>query len=88
MVNPKTKKTMLIILGITAIIFSKLVFYFFDDPEGPNLLIVMVVAAVLYFMSLMSFAYSPLVNSSKRLWLAISIQVGLATFLYFLGMTF
>lgn len=88
MMNHKTKKTMLIILGITAIIFSRLVFYFFDDPEGPNLLIVMLVAVVLYFASLMSFAYSPSVNSSKRLWLAISIQVVLVTSLYFLGITF
>jgi hypothetical protein len=44
----KSKKTSLLILGITSIICSRTMFVFFDDPEGPNLLIVFVAALVLY----------------------------------------
>ena len=51
----KSKKTSLLILGITSIACSRAMFFFFDDPEGPNLLVVMVMAAIIYFLSLTIF---------------------------------
>jgi hypothetical protein len=60
-----------------------LLFLFFNDPEGPNLLVVIVMAAVLYFLSLTVYLFKPSAAGLKRLLLAISIQILLATGLYF-----
>jgi hypothetical protein len=48
----KSKKLSLIILGIASLVCSRVIFMFLDDPEGPNLLIVVVLAAILYTTSL------------------------------------
>lgn len=37
---------------------SRTMFSFFDDPEGPNLLVVVVMAGVIYFLSLAICQYS------------------------------
>ena len=80
--NFKSKRTPLIILGVSAILCSRTMFAFFNDPEGPNLLIVTVMAAVIYFLSLTAY----LLNLSlvKKLVLAIVIQIIIVTSLYFL----
>ncbi len=51
----KSKKISLLILGITAIACSRLMFLFINDPEGPNLLIVMVVAVIIFFLFLVIY---------------------------------
>lgn len=83
----KSKRISLLILGLTAIVCSRVMFVFFNDPEGPNLLIVMAAAMVVYFLSLGGYFY--LFNSSttglKRLSLAVFIQILLVTGLYFLS---
>lgn len=33
-------------------------FVFFNDPEGPNLLVVMVMAVVIYFLSLVIYSFN------------------------------
>ncbi len=76
-----SKKASLIILCITSILFSRTMFFFFNDPEGPNLLIVMVTAAILYFLSLT--AYLSNLQTLKKLLLAIFIQLMIVTGLYF-----
>lgn len=48
----KSEKMHLLIVGITALVCSRSMFFFFDDPEGPNLLVVMVMAIAIYFLSL------------------------------------
>lgn len=48
--NFKSKKIMLFILAIVAMVCSRAVFMFVNDPEGPNLLIVTVLAAVIFFI--------------------------------------
>ncbi len=35
-----SKKTSLLILGTTSVVCSRVMFSFFNDPEGPNLLVV------------------------------------------------
>lgn len=72
----QSKKFSLFVLGGTAVIFSKVLFVFFNDPEGPNLLVVTVVAAVIYLPSLLVFTFKALpVTTLKRLLLAIFIQL-------------
>ncbi len=77
----KSKKTQLLILGVTAIACSRITFYFFDDSEGPNLLIVIVLAGMLYFLSLATYQFK--LVWFKNLLLAILIQIIIAIGLYF-----
>ncbi len=79
----KSKKTPLLILGITAIVCSRALFSFFNDPEGPNLLVVTVMALIIYCVSLPVYLYSSSSVGFKRLLLAIFIQLLLVIVLYF-----
>jgi hypothetical protein len=80
-----SKKRAFLILGITAFVFSRASFFFFNDPEGPNLLVVTVVAAILYFVSLTVYVFRPLTNDLKRFWLALIIQIVLVIGFCFAG---
>lgn len=79
--NLKSKNTGLIILGITALIFSRIMFVFFNDPEGPNLLIVMVTAIVVYFLSLSAYLLN--FPNTKKFLYSIFIQILTVAVLYF-----
>ncbi len=91
----KSKKISLIILGITALVCSRVMFFFFNDPEGPNLLVVTVMAAIIYFLSLAIYLFNPKVKSIfqclsfsslaglKRLFTMIFIQIIIVTTFYF-----
>jgi uncharacterized membrane-anchored protein len=48
----KLKKTTLFVLGIISVLLSRLTFFLINDPEGPNLLIVTVLAVVIFFVIL------------------------------------
>jgi hypothetical protein len=76
----------LLILAITAVSFSRAVFAFFRDPEGPNLVVVIGLAAVIYLLSLPFYLSNSIrtFTSLKRLILAIIIQVLVATGVYFI----
>lgn len=78
----ESKKVALFGLGITALLCSRLVFFFFDDPEGPNLVVVIGLALILYLPSLVIYSFLRVANA-KKFWVAILIQVVLATALYF-----
>jgi hypothetical protein len=52
-----SKKVSLIILFVISMFVSRSMFFFIDDPEGPNLLIVTVLALILYFLTLPIFLY-------------------------------
>lgn len=91
----KSKKISLLILGITSIVCSKVMFLFFNDPEGSNLLVVMGMAVIIYLLSLAVYVYDPKVKSMfqyfslssladlKRLLMVIFIQILLVTIFYF-----
>lgn len=70
------------LLGASALVCSRAMFAFFNDPEGPNLLIVTVMAAVVYAVSLA--AYVPNFSNTKKFLLAILIQILFVTGLYLL----
>lgn len=80
-----SKKSSMLILGITALVGSRTFFALLNDPEGPNLLIVAVLAVILYFLSSLAVR---LVGSStsglKRVLLTILIQIILVAVLFFL----
>lgn len=45
-------------LGLLALLFSRAIFVFLDDPEGPNLLVVTVTAMVLYLTTSAIYLWS------------------------------
>ncbi len=91
----KSKLISLLILAITATLCSRVMFALFNDPEGPNLLIVMVLAAFVFLLSLAVYFFNPspkstfhiflflLLSGGKRLLSVIFIQVLIVTALYF-----
>ena len=71
-------------LGATAIICSRMLFFFFNDPEGPNLLIVAAFAMAVYFLSIAVYVFSPFrIKGLKRLSLVICIQILSVIGIYF-----
>lgn len=80
-----SKKTSLVILAITSILFSRALFSFFNDPEGPNLLIVTVMSAIVYALSLAAYKYLPVIkqDGAKKLSVLVLVQVIIVTVLYF-----
>lgn len=81
-----SKKISLFILLVTSLVASRSIFSFIDDPEGPNLLIVVVLAAILFSLSLTVYRFSRATNTHlKKLILAVLVQVALVigAYLYF-----
>ena len=79
----KSKRASLLILGISSLVCSRSFFALLDDPEGPNLLIVVVMAVILYSLSLVAYLYALSVVGLQRVLLAICIQVVIVAGLYF-----
>ncbi len=79
----KSKNTSLTILGITAVVLSRIMFIFFDDPEGPNLLVVLGMALIIYFLSLITYLLGPSINGLKKLLLVIFVQIMIVVAFYF-----
>jgi hypothetical protein len=80
-----SKKVSLFILAITALVCSKVMFLFIDDPEGPNLLIVTVMAAIVYFLSLMAHLYTPSVGTNLyKILLGFMVQIFVVTGVLFI----
>ncbi len=85
----KSKKISLLILGITSLVCSRTMFLFFNDPEGPNLLMVTGMAVIIYFLSLAVYVSNfslPSLTGFKRLLMAIFIQIIAITVFYFLAL--
>lgn len=64
--HPNLKKPLFILLSITSILCSRIMFVFIDDPEGPNLLVVFVLALIIYFTSLAFYFFNPLINGKFK----------------------
>ena len=78
----KINRISLLILGITALVCSRVLFTFFNDQEGPNLLVIGVLALVIYLLSVVVLFKLP-AGSRTKLQLAIFIQVAIVVGLYF-----
>jgi hypothetical protein len=84
--NLTSHKTSLIILVITALVSSRTFFALVNDPEGPNLLIVVVLAAILLGVSLgLLRLLGHSLKGGKRLLFGIAAQVVLAAGLYWMA---
>ena len=78
------KNGSLLILAITAVVCSRIMFALFDDPEGPNLLVVTGMAAVIYLVSSAVYlsSFYPSLAGVKRSSATIFIQILVATGFY------
>lgn len=63
-----------LILFLTALVCSRTMFVSFDDPEGPNLLVIFVGAVIVFAASWITGRFVPLSGYSKIL-VAIIVQV-------------
>ena len=81
-VHLDSKNFYLLILAGISLVCSSVFFSLLNDPEGPNLLIVTLLAITLYFLSLIISQFLPFANQKKLLF-AILIQVAIITGLYF-----
>jgi len=74
----------LLILAVTAIACSRAMFAFFDDPEGPNLLVVIAMASVIYLVSTAAYLsrFFSSLSGMRRTLAAIIIQIVLAAGFY------
>ena len=80
----QSKKISLIILAVTAVICSRMLFVFFNDPEGPNLLIVGILALAVFVLSSAAYIFGSFpISGIKRLSAIIGIQILLVIGLYF-----
>jgi hypothetical protein len=80
----KSKKVSLLILGITSLICSRGMFALFNDPEGPNLLIVAVGAVFIYLVSLAAYLRVLPGAGLRRLLLGVLVQLVIVSGLYLL----
>lgn len=78
-----SKKTSLVIVGITALACSRLMFLFFNDPEGPNVPVVVGMAVIIYSLSLLVFLFYHSTAGLKKILVTISVQVLIAIGFYF-----
>ena len=84
-VNSKSKNISLVILGATAILCSRTLFFFFNDPEGPNLLIVGGLALAIYLLSFAAYVFVPSkMKGLKKLSVIVCVQILSVIGLYFI----
>jgi hypothetical protein len=82
-----SKTVTLVTLGLTAIFLSRALFVFFDDPEGPNLLVVLVTAAGIYGLTYAAYRWYPasFPIGAKKLALLVVLQFVIVGCLYLAG---
>jgi hypothetical protein len=78
-----SKRISLLILGVTSLLTSRVIFFFINDPEGPNLVVVTGLALIIYLLTFGAFSFLPL-SGIKRLLLTICIQIIIVAVLYLL----
>jgi hypothetical protein len=69
-----SKKIPLVLLAIVAVTLSRAMFFFFDDPEGPNLLVVIGMATIIYFLSLGIYILAPFVKGARQSLVSLTEQ--------------
>jgi len=71
-------------LAVTAMTCARTLFFFFNDPEGPNLLIVIALGLVVFLISWAAYQFIPSkIYGVIRLLAAVCFQILLVICLYF-----
>ena len=74
----------LTILAITSLICSRVMFLFFNDPEGPNLLVVVGMAFIIFIPSLFVLLFSSVSSYTKKLLFSVFVEIVVTICIYFL----
>jgi hypothetical protein len=77
-----SKSVSFVILGLVALVCSRTFFYFIHDSEGPNLLIVGVLAVLVFGVSLGVYFFSTCMAEYKRVGGAVVAEVFTVVILY------
>ena len=79
-----SKKVSLLVAAITAMTCSRLLFFFFNDPEGPNLLVVTGMAVIIYLPSVVIYLFTlQRITNLNKLLFVIFIQILIVCGFYF-----
>lgn len=82
--NLQSKRISLLILGVTAALCSRALFFFFNDTEGPNLLIVGGLALAIFFLSFVIYVFVPSkMKELTKLSVVVCVQILTVIGLYF-----
>lgn len=82
----KSKKFSFLLLGFSSFVCSRVFFLLLNDPEGPNLLIVLALAGIMFAISLSVYIFNASISELRRLLLGVCTQVMAVILLYiFLG---
>lgn len=79
----ESKNISLLLLGITALGLSRIAFLFVNDPEGPNLVVVIGMALILFLPSAALYVFNLPISGVKKPLLALLIQILLVVGFYF-----
>lgn len=76
--------TSLLLLGVTAATCSRATFALFDDPEGPNLVVVTGLTIIIYLASLAAYfsRIAPGLLGSRRIIATVAVQILVAAAIY------
>lgn len=80
----KANKVPLIILGAASIVSSRVMFVFFNDPEGPNLLVISVAAIIVFLLSFAVYFFSAPTTNLRKALLAVLVPMVITASFYFL----
>jgi hypothetical protein len=72
------KRAALLALGIASLVYARMMFMFIDDPEGPNLLVVVVMAVLISSLSLGAYALIPKSSRHKKTPMVFLLQALIA----------
>lgn len=81
--NSISKKKASIIFALTSILLSRAILGFFDDPEGPNLLVVFGGALILWLASFLVYKLIYPKNINRAFWLALLTQILIVIYFFF-----
>ena len=62
----------LLLPGITALLFARVLFVLLSDPEGPNVLIVVIVAGILLLVSIPLYLFGTSEAMDQKFLLAVA----------------
>lgn len=78
------QKYLVLMLAVPAVLCSRTVFALFHDPEGPNVLVVIMLATVIYLVAAAAYLSNllPSLTGFKRGLAAVFVQIVVATSIF------
>ena len=78
-----SKKIFFLFLAVVAVTCARLLLFSVHDPEGPNLLVVTGMGAIIYLISISPFLFYAPPMTFRKMVLALGIQLLVSVGIYF-----